>query len=59
MGQKIDVETCNFTIYRGNLEEVEEGMNVILTNVEVITRIARKNVNRIYIRGTKILFLRQ
>ncbi|KAG2393946.1 hypothetical protein C9374_003710 [Naegleria lovaniensis] len=53
----ISLETKSGEIYRGNLVEAEDSMNVQLTDVTVTHRNGQQSsMNTVYIRGSKIRF---
>ncbi|KAJ8610806.1 hypothetical protein CTAYLR_004779 [Chrysophaeum taylorii] len=57
-GHMVTVELRNGEIYRGHLEETEETMNCLITDVVMTARNGRvSKMENVYIRGSQIKFM--
>ena len=57
-GHMVTIELKNGEIYRGHLDETEETMNCLVTDVVVTARDGRvSKLENVYIRGSQIKFM--
>lgn len=58
-GHIISIETVAGEIFRGQLKNAEDTMNVHMEQVQYVSRKGQKRrLNNVYIRGSKIVFIR-